>query len=56
MVVFYVVLAIVLVVAIILFFMSVRVVKQYERGVVLRFGKLIGRAIPACASSSRSST
>jgi regulator of protease activity HflC (stomatin/prohibitin superfamily) len=40
MVVFYVVLAIVLVVAIILFFMSVRVVKQFERGVVLRFGRL----------------
>jgi regulator of protease activity HflC (stomatin/prohibitin superfamily) len=28
------------VVAIILFFMSVRIVKQYERGVVLRFGRL----------------
>lgn len=30
------------VVAIILFFMSVRIVKQYERGVVLRFGRLHG--------------
>jgi regulator of protease activity HflC (stomatin/prohibitin superfamily) len=28
------------VVAIVLFFMSVRIVKQYERGVVLRFGRL----------------
>jgi regulator of protease activity HflC (stomatin/prohibitin superfamily) len=30
------------VVAILLFFMSVRIVKQYERGVVLRFGRLQG--------------
>ncbi|GAA1441502.1 slipin family protein [Leifsonia poae] len=42
MVAFYIVLTIVIIVAVILFFMSVRVVKQYERGVVLRWGKLIG--------------
>ncbi|HEY2557376.1 MAG TPA: SPFH domain-containing protein, partial [Diaminobutyricibacter sp.] len=42
MVVFYIVLTIVVVAAIILLANSVRVVKQYERGVVLRFGKLIG--------------
>ncbi len=46
MVVFYIVLAIVVVIAIILFFMSVRVVKQYERGVVLRFGRYIGTREP----------
>ncbi|MFF1876248.1 slipin family protein [Leifsonia sp. NPDC058230] len=46
MVVFYVVLAIVVVIAIILFFMSVRVVKQYERGVVLRYGRLHGTREP----------
>ena len=33
-------LVIVVVVAIVLFFMSVKIVKQYERGVVLRFGRL----------------
>ncbi len=42
MVVFYIVLAIVILVAIILLANSLRIVKQYERGVVLRFGKLIG--------------
>lgn len=42
MVVFYIVLVIVVVIAIILFLASIRVVKQYERGVVLRFGKLTG--------------
>ena len=42
MVAFYIVLTIVVVVAIILLANSIRVVKQYERGVVLRFGKLIG--------------
>jgi regulator of protease activity HflC (stomatin/prohibitin superfamily) len=36
--------------------LSIRVVKQYERGVVFRFGRVIGTASPACASSSRSST
>jgi regulator of protease activity HflC (stomatin/prohibitin superfamily) len=46
MVVFTVVLVIVVVIAIILFFMSVRVVKQYERGVVLRFGRLLGTREP----------
>ncbi|WP_431278620.1 slipin family protein [Leifsonia poae] len=46
MVVFYVVLSIVILVAIILFFMSVRVVKQYERGVVLRWGRLHGTREP----------
>ncbi|UOQ90334.1 slipin family protein [Agromyces endophyticus] len=33
---------VVAIVAIILFFMSVKIVKQYERGVVLRFGRLNG--------------
>jgi regulator of protease activity HflC (stomatin/prohibitin superfamily) len=37
---FWVTLIIVGVLAIVLFFMSVRIVKQYERGVVLRFGRL----------------
>ncbi len=37
---FWVTLIIVVVVAIVLFFMSVKIVKQYERGVVLRFGRL----------------
>ena len=46
MVVFYIVLAIVVIIAITLFFMSVRVVKQYERGVVLRFGRYIGTREP----------
>ncbi|MEO7023655.1 MAG: SPFH domain-containing protein, partial [Leifsonia sp.] len=46
MVVFTIVLVIVVIVAIILFFMSIRVVKQYERGVVLRFGKLQGTREP----------
>ena len=36
----WVTLIIVGVIAIVLFFMSVRIVKQYERGVVLRFGRL----------------
>ena len=31
---------IVAIIAIVLFFMSVKIVKQYERGVVLRFGRL----------------
>ena len=42
MVVFYIVLAIVIIVVIILLAASIRVVKQYERGVVLRFGRLSG--------------
>jgi len=46
MVVFIVVLVIVLIVAIILLAKSIRVVKQYERGVVLRFGRLIGTRDP----------
>lgn len=33
---------IVAIIAIVLFFMSVKIVKQYERGVVLRFGRLHG--------------
>jgi regulator of protease activity HflC (stomatin/prohibitin superfamily) len=37
---FWVTLIIVVVIAIVLFFMSVKIVKQYERGVVLRFGRL----------------
>src|SRR5829696_1015535 len=37
---FWVTLTIVVLLAIVLFFMSVRIVKQYERGVVLRFGRL----------------
>ena len=37
---FWVTLVIVVVIAIVLFFMSVKIVKQYERGVVLRFGRL----------------
>jgi regulator of protease activity HflC (stomatin/prohibitin superfamily) len=46
MVVFIVVLVIVVIVAIILLAKSIRVVKQYERGVVLRFGRLIGTRDP----------
>jgi regulator of protease activity HflC (stomatin/prohibitin superfamily) len=46
MVVFTVILVIVLIVAFILLIRSVRVVKQYERGVVLRFGRLIGTRNP----------
>ena len=37
---FWVTLVIAVVLAIVLFFMSVKIVKQYERGVVLRFGRL----------------
>jgi len=37
---FWVTLTIVIVLAIVLLFMAIRVVKQYERGVVLRFGRL----------------
>ena len=37
---FWVTLIVVVVIAIVLFFMSVKIVKQYERGVVLRFGRL----------------
>ena len=37
---FWVTLIIVVMLAIVLFFMSVKIVKQYERGVVLRFGRL----------------
>ena len=41
-----VILVIVLIVAVILLAMSMRVVKQYEQGVVLRFGRLIGTRAP----------
>jgi regulator of protease activity HflC (stomatin/prohibitin superfamily) len=41
-----VILVIVLIVAVILLAMSMRVVKQYEQGVVLRFGRLIGTRVP----------
>jgi regulator of protease activity HflC (stomatin/prohibitin superfamily) len=37
---FWITLVIVIIIAIVLFFMSVKIVKQYERGVVLRFGRL----------------
>ena len=37
---FWLTLVVVVVLAIVLFFMSVKIVKQYERGVVLRFGRL----------------
>jgi regulator of protease activity HflC (stomatin/prohibitin superfamily) len=43
---FIVILVIVLIVAIILLASSIRVVKQYERGVLLRFGRLIGTREP----------
>ncbi|TAM71328.1 MAG: slipin family protein [Microbacteriaceae bacterium] len=46
MVVFSVILVIVLIVAVILLARSIRVVKQYERGVILRFGRLIGTRDP----------
>jgi len=46
MIVLIVVLVIVLILAIILLANSIRVVKQYERGVVLRFGRLIGTRDP----------
>ena len=36
--------------------LSIRVVKQYERGVLFRFGRLKGSGRPVSASSSRSST
>jgi len=41
-----IVLVVALVVAVILFLMSARVVKQYERGVILRFGRLVGTKEP----------
>ena len=56
MVVFYIVLAIVVVIAIILFIASIRVVKQYERGVVLRFGRYIGTREPGLRFIIPSST
>ena len=37
---FWLTLIVVVILAIVLFFMSVKIVKQYERGVVLRFGRL----------------
>jgi regulator of protease activity HflC (stomatin/prohibitin superfamily) len=46
MIVLIVVLVIVVIVAIILLANSIRVVKQYERGVLLRFGRLIGTRNP----------
>ena len=46
MIAFIVVLVIVLFLAVILLSNSIRVVKQYERGVVLRFGRLIGTRDP----------
>ena len=46
MIVLIVVLIIVVIVAIILLANSIRVVKQYERGVLLRFGRLIGTRNP----------
>ncbi|MBG6058755.1 regulator of protease activity HflC (stomatin/prohibitin superfamily) [Cryobacterium sp. MP_M5] len=46
MVVFIVVLAVVLVLAFIVATNSIRVIKQYEQGVVLRFGRLIGTRQP----------
>jgi regulator of protease activity HflC (stomatin/prohibitin superfamily) len=46
MVVFYVILVVVLIVALILLISAIRVVKQYERGVVLRFGQLTGTRNP----------
>jgi regulator of protease activity HflC (stomatin/prohibitin superfamily) len=39
---FWITLVIVVIIVIVLFFMSVKIVKQYERGVVLRFGRLHG--------------
>ena len=39
---FWLILIVVVILAIVLFFMSVKIVKQYERGVVLRFGRLLG--------------
>ncbi|HYI33129.1 MAG TPA: slipin family protein [Glaciibacter sp.] len=38
--------AVVLIVVIVLLAMSIRVVKQYEQGVVLRFGRLVGTRMP----------
>ena len=46
MIVFVVVLIVVVVLALILLPNSIRVVKQYERGVVLRFGRLVGTRDP----------
>ena len=46
MIVFIVVLVIVVIVAIILLVNSIRVVKQYEQGVVLRFGRLVDTKTP----------
>jgi regulator of protease activity HflC (stomatin/prohibitin superfamily) len=46
MIVYIIVLVIVLIVVIILLANSIKVVKQYERGVILRFGRLIGTRDP----------
>jgi hypothetical protein len=36
--------------------LSVRIVKQYEMGVLFRFGRLVGTRAPGFGSSSRSPT
>ena len=47
------------VIIVILLAMSIRIAKEYERGVVFRLGRLVGNAAPAfiffCRSSSGSS-
>jgi regulator of protease activity HflC (stomatin/prohibitin superfamily) len=42
--------------AVILLSASVRIVNEYERGVIFRLGRVIGAKDPGCSSSSRSWT
>ena len=50
-------LIILVILAFILVTSAVKVVQEYERGVIFRLGRLIGRqGARACSSSSRSST
>lgn len=43
-------------VALLLLWASVRIVPEYERGVIFRLGRVIGAKAPGCSSSSPSST
>ena len=36
--------------------MAIKIVKQYEQGVLFRLGRVLGAREPGCGSSSRSST
>lgn len=51
-----IIVSVVVILAIIVFFLSARVVRQYERGVVLRFGRLHNVREPGIRFIFRSST